>query len=512
MSSEEKIQQLQRLMTQGRWADVRKHAAQLSEIHANDPQIRAACIEALLKAGDMDSALSLSERSAETGDPASQFQYGRLLRETGQAQQALKPLEQARQAGFEPATEVWLQLALAHADLRDEETAIELLLAVLDKEPGHLLALFNLASLEQARGNKEAAERGFQRVLERDPTFTEALVRLIYGRRMTAEDTGLLRKAERRSRSMLSTPMDQEGLHFALAKAQDDLGDFAAAMSKARVANDLQARRIGAFDPEAFESRTDALIKGVSLEWLDAAICASDFAPIFIVGHFRSGSTLVEQILSAHHSTCSLGELDFFLRRWFENHQRFEGWHGSEDVSELQTLAGAYQTLAESMGADGLRCIDKRPENLLFMGLIRKLFPRARFIHTRRQWLDNAISVYMQQLNDLSQWATTMAGFAAYDRACQKLMTHWQACFGDFIHAVDYEAMVVSPEPTSRALMEFLELEWDPACLDFAARGHFVRTASLAQVREGFHSRSVGRGEHYRPYLTKQELAVLGAG
>jgi hypothetical protein len=349
-------------------------------------------------------------------------------------------------------------------------------------------------------------------VLERDPTFTEALVRLIYGRRMTAEDTGLLRKAERRSRSMLSTPMDREGLHFALAKAHDELGDFAAAMSKARVGNDLQARRIGAFDPAAFKARTHALMEGVTREWLDTGICESEFAPIFIVGHFRSGSTLVEQILSAHRSTCSLGELDFFLRRWFDNRRRFEGWHGSQHVSELQTLAGAYQSLAGTMGADGLRCIDKRPENLLFMGLIRKLFPQARFIHTRRQCLDNAISVYLQQLNDLSQWATTMTGFAAYDRACQKMMAHWQACFGDCIHAVDYEAMVVSPEPTSRALMEFLELEWDPACLDFASGDHFVRTASLAQVREGVHSRSVGRGEHYRPYLTKQELDALGAG
>jgi hypothetical protein len=151
------------------------------------------------------------------------------------------------------------------------------------------------------------------------------------------------------------------------------------------------------------------------------------------------------------------------------------------------------------------RITDKRPENLVFMGMIKKMFPLAKFIHTRRNLLDNGVSVYFQQLNDLSRFSTSLESFAQYDVQCQKLMTHWRSIFAESIYEIAYEDMVNDPQKYSAELIDFLGLDWESDCLNFEKRENFIRTASVSQVREKIYTTSVGRGRNYYPFFTSSE-------
>lgn len=441
--------------------------------------------------------------------PRALFELGMLFRHLGENTQAAAWLRRALDAGIDPPAECLLQLALACADSRQEELAVGYLERLLAIDPNHQLGQFNLASLWQAQGRTAEAERLFERILERDPKFSEALVRLLYGRKTTPADSVRLQQAERRARRSSTPALDRESLNFALAKAYDDLGEFERAFSHARAANDLQLQRAGSYDAAGMSRLVDRSIAAVTPEWLRQPVTDDNYRPIFILGHFRSGSTLVEQILSRHSEAVALGEVDFFLRRWHQDKEEFWRLLQAGADARLSALAEQYQALALAMAGSQLRGIDKRPENLLFMGLIRKLFPQARFIHTRRNLLDNAVSVYFQQLNDLSRFGTSLQAFGLYDAECERLMAHWQRVFADAIHSIDYEALVTEPESEIRSLLAFLDLGWEPACLDFQANRNFVRTASLAQVREGIHSRSVGRSRNYLAFFTEEERAAL---
>jgi tetratricopeptide (TPR) repeat protein len=441
-------------------------------------------------------------------DPRGLFGLGMLCRDLGDTEQAVKLIERAIDTADSPPAEYYLQLALIYADHRREARAVACLEQLLAIEPDHVLGQFNLATLHQAAGRRQEAERMFEDILQRDPAFSEALVRLIYGRRMTPGDGDWLRKAERRARRGMTPALDRERLNFALAKAYDDLQDYPQAFARARTANDLQQQRIGPYDASQMSAFVDRSIAAVTPEWLQAGDGPGTFAPIFILGHFRSGSTLVEQILSGHSATVALGEVDFFLRLWHEDPDAYFSLFEAAQPDGLRALGRRYRDQVRYLADREGRSVDKRPENLLFMGLIRRMFPGARFIHTRRRLRDNAVSVYFQQLNDLSRFGTSLLDFAEYDRQCERLMQHWRQNFGEVIHTVDYEQLVGEPEATVRDLLRFLDLDWEPACLDFKASRNFVRTASVAQVREGIHTRSVGRGDHYFPLFSPAEQSA----
>ena len=216
-------------------------------------------------------------------------------------------------------------------------------------------------------------------------------------------------------------------------------------------------------------------------------------------------ATLIEQILSGHSEVISLGEVDYFLRYFHQHNDDY--WKLTQDKSNknLLELANEYETLVSAMSQNSTRITDKRPENILFMGLIKKLFPKAKFIHTRRNLLDNAISMYFQQLNDLSKFSTSLESFANYDEQCERLMAHWKNLFGEDILQVTYESLVVEPLKIAQDMVEFINLDWQSECLDFSNRKNFVRTASVSQVRKKIYTSSVGRGRNYYSFFTDEE-------
>lgn len=145
---------------------------------------------------------------------------------------------------------------------------------------------------------------------------------------------------------------------------------------------------------------------------------------------------------------------------------------------------------------------DKRPDNFLHLGLIKTLFPNAKIIHTRRDPLDNLLSLYFLHLDPGMAYALDLEDAAHWYREHLRLMAHWKALYSNDIFDVDYDALVRNPEPAIERLLSFCGLGWEDNVLNFHRSRSTVKTASVWQVRQPLHARSSGRWRNYERYMT----------
>jgi hypothetical protein len=227
--------------------------------------------------------------------------------------------------------------------------------------------------------------------------------------------------------------------------------------------------------------------------------------PVFIVGLPRSGTTLTEQILAAHSQVFGAGEL--FLARddfWGLATQPTERKVFTA-LAELQRetvhiLAQRHLDRLEALNRTAARVVDKMPDNYLYLGMLAALFPRAKFIHCRRDLRDVAVSCWMTRFSYF-RWTNDFEHIVARFREYQRLMEHWRTTLPVSLLEIDYEETVTDLQGVARRLVEWCGLDWEPACLTFHEGKRRVRTASLTQVRQPVYTRSLGRWRNYEREL-----------
>ena len=226
--------------------------------------------------------------------------------------------------------------------------------------------------------------------------------------------------------------------------------------------------------------------------------------PVFIFGLPRSGTTLTEQILARHSQVFGAGELPL-------GHEDLQALPGGSDADPPERLgrldADTARCIAQrhldrlgELNGSARRVTDKMPENYLSLGLLAALFPRARFIHCRRDLRDVAVSCWMTQFRQV-RWANDPDHIASRFHQYGRLMAHWRAVLPVQMLEVDYEETVADLEGVARRLVAWCGLEWEPACLTFHEGKRPVRTASVAQVRQPLYTRSVARWRNYEKAL-----------
>ena len=302
-----------------------------------------------------------------------------------------------------------------------------------------------------------------------------------------------------------SDPLAAEGLRFAEGKLLDDLGHYEAAYEAFTAANTLSQQRQPPYDRVAAENARASIGRFFNQAKIESLESGSEAMPIFICGMFRSGSTLVEQILAAHPDIDAGGELD--LLPWLMTKQLapYPERLDTATPADMAAAADEYLRLRAELFPDPRLVTDKRPDNLVHLGLIRALFPKARIVHTHRDKRDNCLSVYFQHLGGNLNYANRLADVAHYYEQQAALLEHWAGIMPDNLHSVSYEALVADPRPVVSELLEFLGLDWSDRCLDFHRAGNQVRTASIWQVREPLHGRSSGRWKHYPAAVAELE-------
>src|SRR5690606_451750 len=349
-------------------------------------------------------------------------------------------------------------------------------------------------------GQRAEAIELYERILAINPDHPGALARIAYADRVQ-EDSALPGRLEAAIRRAGADRLARGELSFARGKSLDELARYEEAFARYRAANELGKLRIPPYDRKKTEAAFGRLIELFNAGWLERASTGSPEAPVFICGMFRSGSTLVEQILAAHPAIIAGGETgilsSLIARKLSPYPERIR------DIApgELEQIREAYLAGLRELCPAEQAITDKRPDNFLHLGLVKAMFPAARIIYTRRNPADNCLSIYFQQLTGALSYATDLGNTAHYHRQHERLMNHWQALFPENVFTVDYDELVRSPEPLVRELLGFLGLDWDEACLDFPRSSNLVKTASVWQVREALHTRSSGRWRNYEPFI-----------
>lgn len=446
----------------------------------------------------------------QPANPNAWYNLGLMRRRLGQFEAALEAYAEALQRGVSDPEEVHLNRAVILIDDLDRpEDAQHELLSALGRNPAYVPALLNLGNLHEDRGAREEARATYARILALAPDMSLALARLANATRFSSRTDPLIAQLEQ----ALTRPVAQEDraeLAFALGRALDSVGAYEAAFQAFRDANTASRQASGSrYDSRASEALIDRLIATFPAQGRDT-VSEHQSPSVFICGHFRSGSTLLERILVGHSGLRSGGELDVLPSLIAGHLQPWPEAAAGMSPETTDRLAQRYidQVQARRPGA-GL-VIDKRPDNFLAIGLIKTLFPTARILHTTRDARDVALSNWMLHLSPSMTYALDLEDLAHWHGCYRRLMDHWKTLWPSDILDVDYDRLVREPEAAIQDVTAFLGLAWEPEVLDFSTRQGAVRTASVWQVREPLYATSSGRWRNYVAWLPESWRAAFG--
>lgn len=475
----------------------------------------------LAEAGRVTEAIASYERvlAAQPGLPNAWYNLARLQRQVGNFTAALNSYQQALAHGIERAEEVHLNRAVIFSDdLRQPEAAERELTAALGLNASYIPALLNLGNLHEDLGRRDAARQVYERTLVLEPRCFDALARYTHVTPISGSDHPLLARLRAAIEDVATSPADRATLGFALGRALDACGEYDKAFEAYSAANRASRASAGGvhYDRAGWERMVDRLIAAFptapSPTAASTATASAASPPIFICGMFRSGSTLVEQLLASHPRVAAGGELDVLPRLAPRVLTSFPDTIASAPPELLAEAARHYREALGRVFPGAQHIIDKRPDNFILIGLIKYLFPDAKIVHTVRDPLDNALSIFFLHLDHRMSYALDLMDIGHYYRHYLRLMAHWKRLFGSGILDVHYDALVRDPAPVMRPLLEFLGLDWDERCLEVAPNARAVRTASVWQVREPLYQRSSGRSRHYAQQLTQLREYLENAG
>jgi tetratricopeptide (TPR) repeat protein len=482
--------------------------AALQRAVASDPRYGDAYFRlgiALEKLGDIRGAIVAYDRATKLLPSLAEawFRAGALVHTMGYRDEAIGCF---RRAAATAGKTSYGRLGKARALLIEDrnQEAEQVLREALVADPENAMAYDLLGNLLSDLGRFDEARACFERAIAIAPLLAGSYYDLVRCRPVT-RDEGLLQQME----SALATPgleaTQRHRLHLAIGKAADDLGDYALAMHHFDAADDVR-RGSGSFDSAAFSIEIDHMIARCTPEWIARApeLGSCDATPVLIIGMPRSGTTLVEQIVSMHPEVGAGGELNFWNGRGAAWHR--SGADGNKRpfvISEfLATAAADYLGVLRAIAPTPARVTDKMPFNFLWAGLIHVAFPRAIIIHCRRAAVDTALSVHQTHFHPSLAFPTGGAELVAYFRSYQRLSDHWRRVLpADRFIEVDYEDLTRAPEPVIRRIIAACGLAWHDACLRPESNPRAVTTPSKWQTRQPIYRSSVARWRRYEPWL-----------
>lgn len=373
--------------------------------------------------------------------------------------------------------------------------------------PAHHEAQNNLGAVYSEQGRLVDAIRCFENSIKANPDFIEPHFNLSSLKQYKEDDPHLL-YLERNIAKVQEMPVKGRIRYwFALGKAREDVGRFDEAFAAYEAGNRLQ-HEITPCDEVRADEMLERITKVFDRDFFSARkdVQGSDKAPIFIVGMPRSGTTLLEQILSSHPAVHGAGEL-MDLNQVVMDARENDGQHFPDFVSDLveadfAKMGGEYAERVWKPAPDAQRITDKMPANFFHIGMIRLMLPHARIIHVMRDPMDSCFSNYARLFNDTMEFAYDLGTLGRYYVRYAKLMRHWREVLPPgTILDLRYEDMVADTEGQARRILDYVGLPWDDNCLAFHRNKRHVKTASVAQVRQPIYNTSVARWQRFEKHL-----------
>ncbi len=371
---------------------------------------------------------------------------------------------------------------------------------------------YNLAASQQFLGNFDAAHRSYEESLKRLPDDYRALSSLVSLKKQQQNENRLGDLL----RVFAKLEDDEDAtlyLGHALAKTYEDMGEYAESFKWLQKAKAAKSKK-----PTSVDYKKIFAAAKSSIEPQPTNVDQNAKAPIFVVGLPRTGTTLVDRIISSHRDVTSGGELNTFA----ELVKRATN-STSQYVLDESTLLQANDLTLNNVGHDYIqatnalyrnaeRCTDKMPLNFFYAGLIHKVLPNARIIALRRGAMDSCLSNYRQLLTTQHayyDYTYDIESTAAFYKMFDDLMCHWRNTLpADRFLEVNYEDIVYHQEKKTREILTFCDLDWDEACMRFHENDAPVSTASSVQVRQPLYSGSIGRWKKYGSLLDDLQYAL----
>lgn len=530
-----------RLAEEGRKNEALSIYDKIIERLPDNQESKAQFVRLCIALGNAKTAINLSKQLIQN-HPGNAAYMGML----GDAYVINNQLLEAENA-FQQAIELDPNMWEAHADLGSVygmlklfDKSIEHLEKVVALKPSHTESLVNLTTcLVGAGRHKEALEYGkkairsapsnpiicdnigsslsvlgqineaisyYEKAIALDKSFGTAYMNLSRIKKFSEKDKPFIEKIEKQLKTSL--PAKQRmAFHFTLGKAYDDCHEYEKAFMQYRQANLLaQSQHLEPID----NKHLPKLLKKVfTKERLDMALDLghSSDIPVFIVGMPRTGSSLIEQIISRHSQASGAGELEIIHRIAEEictaqDHKNYvTEWTRHLNQSELNGYAESYLKALQKDRGDALRITDKLPDNYIYLGFIHLLFPNAKIIHSIRNPLDTCLSCYFQAFTGLN-WTFDIESIAKRYQQYRQIMDYWiNTLPPGTMMDVSYEALINNQEKESRKLIAHCGLDWEEGCLNYMSEQRDVKTASLWQVRQPIYKTSLKRWSNYASHL-----------
>jgi len=459
------------------------------------------------KRGRLVEALTCIGRALaiEPNDVGLRLQQGQYLIANGERSEALGVATSLADATLGRAD--WNDALGTLFTLCDEPSrALPFFLAAVRQSPNDSRYHYNLAAVQRMTGDLADAEATLDAVIAKQPSNAYAYY--------TRSDLRT-QSRERNHVGEMIAALDRHVRHvgdrilvcYALGKELDDIGDYGRAFHYFKRGADAQ-RALFTYDVRDDTAAIDRIIERHTREAVTGAGGFDSDESIFVIGLPRTGTTLVEQILSSHSEVFGAGELQAFPLAVINAVKALCGRPvGKSELAELslqlepEKLGRSYLDATRPQTGSTRHFVDKQPTNYLYAGLIGRALPRARFIAVSRDPVDSCFAMYRALFTGAYPFSYTLPELAAYYAAWHRLIRHWQAALGERLLVVRYEDLVLRFEETARRMTEHCGIAWEQRISSFHAHARTVTTASATQVRRPVYASSVGKWRNYEAQL-----------
>jgi len=452
--------------------------------------------------GQVDSAIKCYEKALaiQHAYPNAHNNLGQILLESGQPDAAMNHFEWA--VAYQPEfSEAHNNLGSSLLALRQVNTAVTHYEKAVAIKPDYQLAYNNLGIAYQRLGEIDKAFKSFERALAIKSDYAKAHHNLSSLKKYTKSDKQIVEMESLLSIKDLSQS-DRIFICFALAKAYEDLGKQEELFKVLHEGNQLRRKELR-YSIEKSENHNSIIKKLFSSSPKPLSNQASTIRPIFIVGMLRSGTSVVEQIISSHHDVYGAGELKNLTQIIIPILRE----HLTNDKTKLskETFLSIRKQYFESLSSFNTSenvITDKWPLNFRSIGFILSAIPEAKIIHLKRDARATCWSIYKHYFSDTGNgWAYNFDDLAEFYKLYSEIMRYWHEMFPGKVYDISYEDLTTNQEDETRKLLEYCELEWDQNCLDFHKNKRAVDTASVLQVRQKMYQGSSEAWKEHEEYL-----------
>ncbi|MGJ8680264.1 tetratricopeptide repeat-containing sulfotransferase family protein [Paraglaciecola sp.] len=415
-------------------------------------------------------------------------------------------------------------LAVVLSRLGEHKKAVPLFNKAIKQQPNNPSFYYNLAASLKFTGEFEQAQAAYEKVIELKPNYYQAHSALAELQVATKEQNNLVRlKAEL---DKVANNVDGK-LHLchAMAKEFECLHEYNQALHILKRGNAAKKNQLG------YDIEQDKMLFTAMKQLFDHEFAAQQVSdcqstqPIFVLGMPRSGTTLVDRILSSHSNVISVGESQNFgveLKKLAKTPSRqvldLETIQATKNI-DFTELSKRYlkstQPTPSTNASQTSHFVDKMPLNFLYIGLIKKALPNAKIIILDRHPMDVCLSNFrtLFAVNfSYYNYAYDLKDSGQYFALFKDLMKFWQSIYGDSLLEVSYEKLVEKPEQEIRKILSYCNLDWQESCLNFHENPASVSTASSVQVRQPMNSKSIGRWQKYGNELDELQQYLTEVG